>query len=182
MNAKVNISEQLVPFYTTADVLKAYTLASETSTHLRTLANQIIKNTAFVKAYAEENNADISLFTELENLNEITRQLAHSQVDTYNLELKRHKQESIEQYFTGDLLDAYSLAAENTTWLVTMFYQIKDEAEIVKEALKHHMHSSVFASLDNLIGIATYISDNHSNMFDIEREKHEIEWEASKNV
>lgn len=183
MNAKVQIqfSEPLIPFYTIADVIKAYALALETATQLRTLANQISKNTALVKAYAEENNTDISLFTELENLIAITHQLANSQADTYKLELKRHKQEPDDQYGAGDLYDAYSLAQENTSWLQTMFYQIKDEAEIVKDAVKQNIHSATFASLENLINISAYLAENSANTFDVENEKYEAEWEATKN-
>lgn len=162
MNAKVNfqLPEQLIPFYSAADALNAYTLASEATVQLRTLINQISKNTAFVKAYAEENKADSSLFTELENLIAISHQLANSQADTYGLELKRHKQEPHDQYSAGDLLDAYSLAYENTAWLQTMFSQIKDEAEIVKEVVKQNIHSAVFSTLDHLIHIANYFAEN----------------------
>ena len=71
MNAKVQIqfSEQSIPFYSVADIINAYSLASETATQLRTLANQISKATAFVKAFVQENDrADSSAFAELENL------------------------------------------------------------------------------------------------------------------
>lgn len=183
MNAKVNLqlSEQLIPFYSVADIISAYSLASESAIQLRTLTNQISKATVFVKAYAEENKVDSTIFAELENLIVISHQLANSQADTYGLELKRHKQEPDDQYNAGDLHDAYSLAYENTSWLQTMFYQIKDEAEIVKDAVKQNIHSAVFGGLDNLIHIAAYLADNHSNTFDVEREKYEAAWEVSKN-
>ncbi|MFP6842746.1 MAG: hypothetical protein VB979_11345 [Acinetobacter sp.] len=183
MNAKVQFQfpEKLIPFFTATDVLQAYAVASETASHLRTLTNQISKSTAHVKAYTQENKADSSLFNELENLIAITHQLANSQADTYDLELKRHKQEPHDQYDAGDLLDAYSLAHENTSWLETMFYQIKNEVEVVKETIKQSTHGAVFATLERLIHIAAYFAEIHSNTFDIEREKYEAEWEATKN-
>ncbi|WP_166167088.1 hypothetical protein [Acinetobacter sp. SA01] len=178
MNAKVNfqLPKQLIPFYSTADVIKAHSLAFETAKQLRTLVNQISKNTAFVKAYAEENKANSSIFTELENLIAVSHHLTDSQVDTYDLERKRYQKELNAQCSAGDLLDAYSLAFENTSWLQTMLYQIKDEAEIVKEAVKQNIHSAVFITLENLIHIAAYFAENHSNAFDVEREKYEMEW------
>src|SRR5690606_37189002 len=128
--AKVNfqLPEQLIPFYSVADIISAYSLASEAAKQLRTLANQISKETAFVKTFVQENErADPSIFAELENLIIISQQLANSQADTYSLELKRHQQEPDDHYNAGDLHDAYSLAYENTSWLETMFYQVKDE-------------------------------------------------------
>ena len=65
MNAKVNfqLPEQLIPFYSVADIISAYSLASEAATQLRTLANQISKATAFVKTFVQENErADPSIF------------------------------------------------------------------------------------------------------------------------
>ena len=58
MNAKVQIQfpEQSIPFYSVADIISAYSLASEAATQLRTLANQINKATAFVKAFVQEND------------------------------------------------------------------------------------------------------------------------------
>ena len=179
MNAKVQIQfpEQLIPFYSVADIISAYSLASEAATQLRTLANQINKATAFVKAFVQENDkADSSAFAELENLIIISQQLANSQADTYMRELNRHTHKPDDHYDAGDLFDAYSLAHENTSWLQTLFYQIKDEAEIVKDAVKQNIHSAVFGGLDNLIHIAAYLADNHSNTFDVEREKYEMEW------
>jgi len=184
MNAKVQIqfSEQSIPFYSVADIISAYSLASETATQLRTLANQINKATAFVKAFVQENDrADSSAFAELENLTAISYQLANSQADTYGLELKRHQQEPDDHYNAGDLYDAYSLAYENTSWLETMFYQAKDEVEVIKETIKQNTHGAVFATLERLIHIAAYWAESHSNTFDIEREKYEAEWEATKN-
>jgi len=184
MNAKVQIQfpEQSIPFYSVADIISAYSVASEAATQLRTLANQISKATAFVKTFVQENDrADSPAFAELENLIIISQQLANSQADTYNLELKRHTQEPDDHYDAGDLYDAYSLAYENTSWLETMFYQAKDEVEVVKEAIKQNTHGAVFGTLEHLIHIATYLAESHRNTFDIEREKYEAEWEATKN-
>lgn len=184
MNAKVKIQlpEQLIPFYSVADIISAYSLASEAATQLRTLANQINKATAFVKAFVQENDrADSSAFAELENLIIISHQLANSQADTYGLELKRHQQEPDDHYDAGDLFDAYSLTYENTSWLETMFYQIKEEVEVVKEAIKHTISGAVFATLERLIHIAAYLAESQANAFDIDREKYELEWEATKN-
>lgn len=184
MNAKVQIQfpEQLIPFYSTADAINAYSLASEAATQLRTLANQINKATAFVKKFVQENDrADSSAFAELENLIIISHQLANSQADTYCLELKRHTQEPDDQYDAGDLLDAYSLAYENTAWLQTLFYQIKGEVEVIIETIEHSIPRAVFATLERLIHIAAYWAESHSNTFDIEREKYELESEATKN-
>ncbi|MEB6681142.1 hypothetical protein [Acinetobacter lwoffii] len=183
MNAKVKIqlSEQLIPFYRAADIVGAYSLVSETATQLRTLTNQISKATALVKTYAEENKTESSIFVELENLIAISHQLANNQGDTYSFELKRHQQEPDDHYDAGDLFDAYSLAYENTSWLETMFYQIKSEVEVVKEAIKHTTSGAVFATLERLIHIAAYLAESQANAFDIDREKYELEWEATKN-
>ena len=184
MNAKVQIqfSEQSIPFYSVADIISAYSLASETATQLRTLANQISKATAFVKAFVQENNkVDSAIFAELENLIIISHQLADSQTDNYMRELNRHTHKPDDQYGAGDLFDAYSLAHENTSWLETMFYQIKDEVKVVKETIKQGTHGAVFGTLEHLIHIAAYWAESHSNTFDVEREKHEAEWEATKN-
>ena len=179
MNAKVKIQfpEKLISFYSSADIISAYSLAFETATQLRTLTNQISKSTAYVKAYVQENNkVDSAIFAELENLIIISHQLADSQADNYMRELNRHTHKPDDHYDAGDLFDAYSLAHENTSWLQTLFYQIKDEAEIVKDAVKQNIHSAAFGGLDNLIHIAEYLADNHSNTFDVEREKYEMEW------
>lgn len=184
MNAKVQIQfpEQSIPFYSVADIISAYSLASEAATQLRTLANQINKATAFVKAFVQENDkADSSAFAELENLIIISQQLANSQADTYMRELNRHTHKPDDQYGAGDLFDAYSLAHENTSWLETMFYQIKDEVEVVKETIKQGTHGAVFGTLEHLIHIAAYWAESHSNTLDIEREKYELESEATKN-
>ena len=184
MNAKVQIQfpEQSIPFYSVADIISAYSLASEAATQLRTLANQINKATAFVKAFVQENDkADSSAFAELENLIIISQQLANSQADTCMRELNRHTHKPDDQYGAGDLFDAYSLAHENTSWLETMFYQIKDEVEVVKETIKQATHGAVFGTLEHLIHLAAYWAGSHSNTFDVEREKYEAEWEATKN-
>lgn len=184
MNAKVQIQfpEKLISFYSVADIISAYSLASETATQLRTLANQISKTTAFIKTFVQEKErADSSIFAELENLIIISHQLADNQADTYKRELNRHTHKPDDQYDAGDLFDAYSLTHENTSWLETMFYQIKDEVEVVKEALKHSTHGAIFTTLERLIHIAAYLAESHSNTFDIEREKYEMQWEATKN-
>lgn len=181
MNAKVKFPEQFITFYSAADAINAYSLASETATHLKTLTNQISKATACVKAYAQKNKVDSSIFAELENLIVISYQLANSQADTYCLELKRHTQEPDDQYDAGDLLDAYSLAYENTAWLQTLFYQIKGEVEVIIETIEHSIHRAVFATLERLVHITDYLTESHINSFDIEREKYEMEWEATKN-
>lgn len=183
MNAKVQIQfpEQSIPFYSVADIISAYSLASEAATQLRTLANQINKATACIKEYVEENKIDSSIFAELENLIVIAHQLSNGQADTCKREINRHTHKPDDQYDAGDLYDAYSLAYENTSWLETMFYEAKDEVEIIKEAIKQNTHGAVFATLERLIHIAAYLSESHSNTFDIEREKYEAEWEATKN-
>lgn len=184
MNANVQIQfpEQSIPFYSVADIISAYSLASEAATQLRTLANQINKATAFVKAFVQENDrADSSAFAELENLIVIAHQLSNGQADTCKREINRHTHKPDDQYDAGDLYDAYSLAYENTSWLETMFYEAKDEVEIIKEAIKQNTHGAVFATLERLIHIAAYLAETHSNTFDIEREKYEAEWEATKN-
>lgn len=182
MNAKVNfqLPEQLIPFYSAADALNAYMLASEATAQLRTLINQISKSTAQIKAHAHDNNVSKTVFSELENLISVSKLLADSQVGTYNLEFKRHTEESHDQYDAGDLLDAYSLSYENTSWLQTMLYQINDEATAIKEG-SFNLADALFATLDRLIHIALYLADSHSNTFDVEREKYESEWETIKN-
>lgn len=110
-----------------------------------------------------------------------TFDISNSQADTYCLELQRHQQEPDDQYDAGDLHDAYSLSYENTSWLETMFYQVKDEVEVVKEAIKQNTHGAIFGTLEHLIHIAAYLAGSHSNTFDIERENYEIQWKATKN-
>lgn len=181
MNAKVKFPEQLIPFYSVADIISAYSLASETATQLRTLLKQIIKATIFVKTYAEEHNLDNSTFIEIENLIAISLQLSNSHADTCNAEIKRHRKAPHDQYDAGDLSDAYALAHENTTWLETLISKIRIEVKLIKEAVKDVIHSSVFATLENLINIAEYFAEINVNTFSIESEKYEAEWEISKN-
>ncbi|MQW91963.1 hypothetical protein GFH30_00990 [Acinetobacter wanghuae] len=179
MNAKVKSSEQLIPFYSTKDIISAYTLASESSVQLRTLFNQIIKSISFVKAHAEEYRADSTVFTEMENLTILAVQLADTQIDRYN-GLKNDKDAS-DEYDAGDLLDAYALAREGATWLDTLCFQLNSEMREVKEATQTKIHFSVFSTLERLIHIAEYLAESHSNTFNIECEKYEAEWEATKN-
>lgn len=100
MNAKVKIQfpEKLISFYSSADIISAYSLAFETATQLRTLTNQISKSTAYVKAYVQENKVDSSIFAELENLIIITHQLTDNQADTYKRELNRHTHKPDDKY------------------------------------------------------------------------------------
>ncbi|ENN6006133.1 hypothetical protein [Acinetobacter baumannii] len=183
MNAKINIQlpGQSVPFYNATNLLNAYKLAYETATQLRTLLNQISKSAIFVKTYAEENNLDNSIFTEIENLIAISLQLSNSHTDIYNAEIKRHRQEPYDQYDADDLNGAYALAHENTTWLETLISKIRIEVNLVKEAVKGVIHGAVFATLEHLINIAEYLAETNVNAFSIESEKYEAQWEASKN-
>lgn len=183
MNAKVNIQlqEQLVPFYNLTNLLNAYKLVYETATQLRTLLNQISKSASFVKTYAEEHNLDNSIFTEVENLIAISLQLSNSHANVCSAEIKRHRQEPYDQYDAGDLSDAYALAHENTTWLETLISKIRLEVKLVKEAVKDVIHSTVFATLENLINIAEHFAEMNVNTFSIESEKYEAEFEVSKN-
>lgn len=184
MNAKVQIQlpEQLIPYYTAADIIQSYSSAFETTTQIKTLINRIDKATAQIKIFAQEENAECALFSELESLIAITKDLANCQLDTFKLECKRHNESNQDQYDAGDLLDAYSLAFETTSWLETMLSQIKDEACQIKEELeKHGISSAVFTNLEKIISIAEYLAQSQANAFDVEREKYENQWEASKN-
>lgn len=182
MNAKVQIQlpEQLIPFYTSADVLQAYSLAFETTAQIKTLINRISKATAQIKTFAQKNNAECALFAELESLISISKDLANSQLDTFNLECKRHNQSKQDQYDAGDLLDAYSLAFETASWLQTMLFQVKEETLAVKEELEmHSIPGAVFATLERLIYISEYLAESHANTCDVEREKYESAWEEA---
>ncbi|MEZ6860251.1 hypothetical protein ACB013_13395 [Acinetobacter baumannii] len=183
MNARINIQlpGQSVPFYNATNLLNAYKLAYETATQLRTLLNQISKSAIFVKTYAEDNNLDNSIFTEIENLIAISLQLSNSHADICSAEINRHRQAPYDQYDAGDLFGAYSLAQENTSWLETLISQIKIEVELSKETVKDVIHSAVFAPLEHLINIAEYFAEINVNTFSIESEKYEAEFEVSKN-
>ena len=185
MNAKVNfqLSEHLIPFYSTVDMLDAYSLAFETTSQLQTLINQITKSTSQIKIYAQESNIHACIFSELESLTSISQYLSENQVNTFDVEREKYQSESNvsnAQYDAGDLFNAYSLAHEATLWLQTMFYQIKNEAEAIKqETIK--LGSGIFTNLERLIHIAEYLSDNHANTINTERENYEAEWEATAN-
>ena len=185
MNAKVNfqLPEQLIPFYSTVDMLDAYSLAFETTSQLQTLINQITKSTSQIKIYAQESNIHASIFSELEILTSISQYLSENQVNTFDVEREKYQSESNvsnAQYDAGDLFNAYSLAHEATLWLQTMFYQIKNEAEAIKQKIIN-LGSGIFTNLERLIHIAEYLADSYSDTLNTEREKYESEWEASKN-
>ena len=182
MNAKVQIQlpEQLIPFYNTVDMLDAYSLAAETTSQLKTLINQISKSTVQIKKYAQESNIHSDTFSELENLISISEYLSNSQASNFDSEREKYRRErnvSKERYDAGDLYNAYSLAHEATLWLQTMFHQIKNEAESIKqETTKSKLGSGIFTNLEHLIHIAEYLADSHADSLNIEREKYEMEW------
>ena len=185
MNAKVNfqLSEHLIPFYSTVDMLDAYSLAFETTSQLQTLINQIRKSTAQIKIYAQESNIHSDVFSELESLISISQYLSENHNNTFDVEREKYQSEfdlSNAQYDAGDLFNAYSLAHEATLWLQTMFYQIKNEAEAIKQKIIK-LGSGIFTNLERLIHIAEYLADSHSDTLNTEREKYEMEWEATKN-
>lgn len=185
MNAKVNfqVPEQLIPFYSTIDMLDAYSLASETASQLQTLIKQISKSTAQIKIYAHESNIHANIFSELESLISISQYLSDNHINTFDAESEKYQSElgvSNAQYDAGDLFNAYALAHEATLWLQTMFYQIKNEAEAIKqETIK--LGAGIFANLERLIHIAEYLADSHSDTLNTKREKYEMEWEATAN-
>ena len=185
MNAKVNFpfSEQLIPHYNTVNLLDAYSLAFETTAQLQTLINQISKSTVQIKTYAQESNIHSDVFTELESLISISQYLSENHNNTFDVEREKYQNEfdtSNAQYDAGDLFNAYSLAHEATLWLQTMFYQIKNEAEAIKQKTIK-LGSGIFTNLERLIHIAEYLADNHSDTLNTEREKYEDEWETVKN-
>ena len=185
MNAKVQIqlSEQLIPFYSTVDMLDAYSLAFETTSQLQTLINQISKSTAQIKIYAQESNIHSDVFSELESLISISQHLSENHNNTFDVEREKYQSEfdlSNAQYDAGDLFNAYSLAHEATLWLQTMFYQIKNEAEAIKQKIIK-LGSGIFTNLERLIHIADYLADSYSDTLNTEREKYEVEWEVIKN-
>lgn len=185
MNAKVKIQfpEQLIPFYSTVDMLDAYSLAFETASQLQTLINQISKSTTQIKIYAQESNIHSDIFSELESLISISQYLSENHVNTFDVEREKYQSEfhvSNAQYDAGDLFNAYSLAHEATLWLQTMFYQIKNEAETAKRKIIK-LGSGIFTNLERLIHIAEYLADSYSDTLNIECEKFEAEWETIKN-
>lgn len=180
MNAKVKISEQLVPFYNTTKLLDAYAIALETTAQIQTLVDRIGKSLVFLKS-THVNELHPSAFTELESLLSITRHLSDDFSNTFDIELEKYKSSVTETGCdAGDLLEPYGLAYEVFTWISTLIYQMKDELNVVKES-STDLCDAIFAGLENLINIADYLSDNHRNTFKIEFEKFEAEWEATKN-
>ena len=174
MNAKVKFPEQLIPFYSAVNLLDAYSLAFETTCQIQVLINRISKETTRIKKVAQENN----VFTELESLISVAEYLADNHSNTLDVEREKYQnalKNSGVQYDAGDLFEAYSLAHEVSSWLSTILYQIKDELFTVKEK-STALCNAIFASLERLIHIAEYLADNHSNTFDVEREKYEMEW------
>ena len=183
MNAKVQIqlSEQLVPFYSSKKILDAYAIALETTTQIQTLINRIGKSIVFLKS-AHVNELHPNTFTELESLLSIARHLSDDFSNTFDVEIERCKHSVTETGCdAGDLLEPYGLAYEIFTWLSTLIYQLKDELITVKKS-STALCDAVFAGLENLINIADYLSENHRNTFKIELEKYEAEWEATKNA
>ena len=185
MNAKVQIHlpKQLIAYYNAVDMFEAYSLAAEITAQLQTLINQITKSTSQIKIYAQESNIHACIFSELESLTSISQYISENQVNTFDVEREKYQSESNvsnAQYDAGDLFNAYSLAHEATLWLQTMFYQIKNEAEAIKQKIIK-LGSGIFTNLERLIHIAEYLADSHSDTFNIEREKYKDEWETVKN-
>lgn len=184
MNAKVNFQlSQQIPLYRTIHMLDAYSLAFSTTTQIEVLISCISKETVRIKCLGQENSAVPHSFTKLESLISVAEYLAANYCNTFDVEHEKYKNElnsSDIQYDAGDLLELYGLSYEVSTWLSTLIYQMKDELITVKESSKV-LCDAVFASLENLINIADYLSDNHRNTFKIEFDKYEIQWEASKN-
>ena len=179
MNAKVKISQQLVPFYSATDVINAYSLAFETTSQIQTLISRISKNVVFLKS-TYKNDVRVNTFDELESLISIARYLTDEFNNTLDVQNEKY-QNIVTECDAGDLLEVYSLAHEVHTWFSSTIYEIKDELSAVKKS-STELCDAVFASIENLINIADYLSDNHRNTFKIECEKYELEWEASKNV
>ena len=182
MNAKVQIQfpEQSIPFYTHTQLLDAHTIVLETTTTIQTLIDRIDKSITFLKT-SYENVLHPSTFTELESLISIARYLSNDFCNTFDVQLENYKNSVTEtKCDAGGFLDLYGLAHEFFNWLSSLIFQIKDELRTVKQTSKA-LCDAVFASLENLINIADYYSDNHRNTFKIEFEKFEAEWEATKN-
>jgi hypothetical protein len=178
MNAKVKISEQIVPFYSAADVISAYSLALDTTTQIQTLIDRIRKNVVFLKS-TYKNEVRVNTFDELESLISIARYLSDDFSNTFDVQCEKH-QNIVVECDAGDLLEVYSLAHEIHSWLSSTIYEMKVELSAIKKS-STALCDAVFASVENLINIADYLSDNYRNTFKIEFEKYEAEWEASKN-
>lgn len=184
MNAKVKISTQPIPFYAAPDALNAYTAALNVAVQIRTLINQITKSAIQVKGCAVNSGINPTVFSELENITSIGKLLVDSQISTYEIECNRHQdhKKQYKEYDAGDLFDAFSLAYENTAWLQTLFCQAINETELAKAICEQSIHSATFSNLEHLIRITEHVLDIHTNTFNVEREKYEIEWEATKNA
>lgn len=183
MNAKVEISKQSIPFYAAPDALNAYTSALNVAVQIRTLINQINKSILQVRFRANDYGFNPTLFSELENLTSISKFLVDSQILTYKIECDRHQdhKKQYKEYDVGDLFDVFSLAHENTAWLHTLLIQMIDEVILVKTACEKVIHPTTFSSLERLVHIAEYFINDHTDTFNVEREKYEMQWEATKN-
>lgn len=98
-------------------------------------------------------------------------------------EQKKQPRYFLENKQTQDLVQALvdsGIPLSPVEVVSTILYQIKDELFTVKEK-STALCNAIFASLERLIHIAEYLADNHSNTFDVEREKYEMQWEATKN-
>ena len=182
MNAKIQnlLPEQSIRFYTHTQLLDAHTIVLETTTSIQTLIDRIDKSITFLKT-SYENVLHPSTFTELESLISIARYLSNDFCNTFDVQLENYKNSVTEtKCDAGGFLDLYGLSHEFFNWLSSLIFQIKDELRTVKQTSKA-LCDAVFASLENLINIADYYSDNHRNTFKIELEKFEAEWEATKN-
>ena len=184
MNAKVQISlSKQIPLYRAINMVDAYSLAFNTTTQTQVLISCISKETIRLKSLEQENSSVPHSFTKLESLISVSEYLAANYCNTFDSEHEKYKKSlnsSDIQYDAGDLLEPYGLAYEVSTWLSTLIFQIKDELITVKDSSRV-LCDAVFASLESLINIADYLSDNHRNTFKIEFEKYDAEWEASKN-
>jgi hypothetical protein len=180
MNAKANfqLSEQSVLFHNAKKLLDAYSIALETTTQIQTLIIRISKNIVFLKSRFE-NDVHPNTFAELESLISITRYLTDEFNNTFDVQCEKY-QNSVTECDAGDLLEVYGLAHEVHTWFSSTIYEIKDELCTIKNS-STALCDSVFASLENLINIADYLSDNHRNTFKIECDKYQAEWETVKN-
>ena len=164
-------------------MVDAYSLAFNTTTQTQVLISCISKETIRLKSLEQENSSVPHSFTKLESLISVAEYLAANHSNTFDVEREKYQNEfdlSNAQYDAGDLFSAYSLAHEATLWLQTMFYQIKNEAEAIKQKIIK-LGSGIFTNLERLIHIAEYLADSYSDTLNTEREKYEVEWEVIKN-
>jgi hypothetical protein len=77
-------------------------------------------------------------------------------------------------YTAVDLLGAYSLAFETTAQIQVLISRIsKETIRIKKLEQKDSAAPHSLTELENLISVAEYLAANHSNTFDVEREKYQ---------